>query len=521
MLGIALHGQDKVAEAQHAFQEALRLDPALLEARRQLGNVLLKQGKRCEAVAELRQVVRLAPNSAQARNDLARALLDTRHAEEAAQHLQQAVRLMPESSGASGNLGMVLYDLNRFEEALACFRRALQISPESAVAHANLGFALELQGSRDEARAAYREAIRLEPSNPGVIGSLAKLVAIGHYPISEDDIRRFEEVASGARLPIEQLSGLHFVLAKLLDRADKPAEAFAHLLSANRLRKEICRRHGLVFDPMVHRRYVDRLIAAFDRGHFERVRGFGPDRELPIFIVGMPRSGTTLTEQILASHPQVHGAGELQDLPKLVQELPHRLACSEAYPECVARLDAQAAALLAEAHLQKLQRLGGTASRVVDKLPGNLPNVGMIATLFPRGRIIHCRRDPIDTCVSCFFLDFGAASPFALDLQHLGHFYQEYERLFAHWAKVVNVPILEVHYEEMIDQPEAVIRQLIAFCGLEWDDRCLRFHETQRVVRTPSDLQVRQPIYRTAIGRWKRYEAQIQPLLEILRGPGR
>lgn len=517
MLGVALTGQEKLADAHGQFHHALWLDPNLFEARRQLSKLLLRQGRSSEAAAELREVVRRAPDDAQARNDLAEALLADRQPEEAALELRHAVRLLPASAGAHGNLGMVLNDLSRFDEALACFQRALQLSPGSATAHSNLAYALALQGRTDEARAEYREALRLEPTHPGVIASLAKLAAVGEYPIGADDLARFQEVAARTTLPIEQLSALHFVLAKLLDRAGQSADAFTHLIRANALRKEICRRHGLVFDLVVHRRYVDRLIAAFDAAHFQRSAGFGTDSPLPVFVVGMPRSGTTLTEQILASHPQVHGAGELDALPKLAAALPQQLGSSDPYPECLRRLDRPTSAALAQAHVDRLARLAPTASHVVDKLPGNLLNVGLIATLFPRAPIIHCRRDPIDTCVSCFFLDFGAASPFALDLEHLGHYHRDYERLFAHWAKVLPTPMLEVRYEEMIANPEENIRRLIAFCGLPWDDRCLRFHETQRAVRTPSDLQVRQPIYRTAVGRWKRYEAQIEPLLKILR----
>ena len=192
-------------------------------------------------------------------------------------------------------------------------------------------------------------------------------------------------------------------------------------------------------------------------------------------------------------------------------------AAEDGYPECLARLDAATAQLVAKEYLQKLRQLGGTATRVVDKMPMNFFQLGLIATLFPGARIIHCRRDPVDVCLSCYFQNFAHPHLFTLDLRHLGHYYREYERLMAHWVKVLPLPLLDLHYEELTADQEAASRRLLAFCGLEWDERCLRFHDTQRVVHTSSVLQVRQPMYRSSVGRWKRYEAHLQPLLEALR----
>jgi hypothetical protein len=234
----------------------------------------------------------------------------------------------------------------------------------------------------------------------------------------------------------------------------------------------------------------------------------------------MMRSGTTLAEQILASHPRVYGAGELPLLGRLIESLPRRLGTGDGYPEAVRRLDRATTRALAAEHQQRLKGLGGAAERVVDKMPANFLALGLIATLFPRARIIHCRRDPIDTCLSCYFHDFGPSIPYTLDLRHLGLYYRAYERLMAHWAAVLPVPVFELRYEELTADQEAVSRRLVAFCGLEWDERCLRFHETRRVVRTASQLQVRQPLYRGSVGRWKRYEAFLQPLRDALAGAG-
>ena len=261
---------------------------------------------------------------------------------------------------------------------------------------------------------------------------------------------------------------------------------------------------------------MDGLIAVCTPGYFERVRSFGVDSDVPVFVVGMPRSGTTLAEQILASHPCACGAGELHDIGQIVIKLAEGLGGPEQYPNSLGRLDPAPVRALAEAYLDQLRQRCGEAARVVDKMPLNYQHLGVIAALFPRARVVHCRRDPIDTCLSCYFQDFARPLPFGPDLAHLGHHYREYERLMAHYTRVLPLPLFELRYEELTADQEAVSRRLLDFCGLDWDDRCLRFHETARTVNTSNALQVRQPLYRSSVGRWKRYEAHLAPLLEAL-----
>jgi hypothetical protein len=255
------------------------------------------------------------------------------------------------------------------------------------------------------------------------------------------------------------------------------------------------------------------------------VRGFGLDSERPVFVVGMLRTGTTLVEQILASHPAVHGAGEVPHLGAMVNNMSERLGGSEKYPECIKSLSAAAVRVLAGEYEQALdQSIRGRQTaevlRVVDKMPSNYLNLGLIATLFPKARIIHCRRDPVDTCLSCYFQNFQEPIAYTLDLRHLGQYYREYERLMAHWRAVLPVGVFDLAYEELTADLEGVSRCLLDFCGLPWDDRCLRFNESRRIVRTSSALQVRQPVYRSSVGKWKRYEAQLGPLIAALKGEG-
>jgi tetratricopeptide (TPR) repeat protein len=513
-LGVALRRQGRLAEAEASFRAGVRLGPNHADARCNLGAVLHQQGKTPEALAVLREAVRIAPRHAQAHSDLGGVLLACDSPEAAITHLREALRLKPDLPDAYNNLGLAQRDLTEIDEAMRCFREALRLNPAYTLAHNNLAFALEAEGRTDEALAEFRECLRLDPDNSFALAGVSNLAVAGHGTFGEEEARRLEALAARDDLPTDERSRAHFALARLREKAGAYDEAFAHYRRGNELRKEFVARGGAVYDPAAQHRLTDHLIAAFTPAWFEAVRPFGSDSDLPVFVVGMMRSGTTLAEQIIASHPSAAGAGELPDFGRLVQSLPGRLGSD--YPECVARLDAATARGAAEDYLRRLRRAGPTAARVVDKMPVNFLHLGVIAALFPRARVVNCRRDPIDTCLSCYFQSFGKPHPYTLDLAHLGHYFREYERLMAHWARALPLPIFELSYEELTADQKAVSRRLVEFCGLEWDEHCLRFHETRRPVRTASALQVRRPMYKTSVGRWKRYEAHLGPLLEAL-----
>jgi hypothetical protein len=236
-----------------------------------------------------------------------------------------------------------------------------------------------------------------------------------------------------------------------------------------------------------------------------------------VFIVGMVRSGTSLVEQILSSHPDVHGAGELPDIIQITNGLQDFLGASAPYPECLSLLKQEHLDALAQHYLEHLKQISPDARRVVDKMPGNFMHLGLIEMLFPEARVIHCMRDPVDTCLSAYFQDFSRSHPYAYDLSNLGAFYRAYLKVMAHWRKILRLPLFELQYEDLIANQEQVSRALIEFCGLEWDDRCLQFHETQRFVGTASYDQVNRPLYKQSVARWKRYERHLGPLLAALK----
>jgi hypothetical protein len=305
---------------------------------------------------------------------------------------------------------------------------------------------------------------------------------------------------------------LHFGLAQVLDARGEYAEAAEHLDRGNAMQLSEGRKHGREYDPKEYESYVSRMIAVCTPGFFERVRGFGLESQLPVFVVGLPRSGTTLIEQILASHSQVFAAGEI----KLAVDSMAALGGQGVdLIENLGRLDRQTAARLASRHLQRLRALHGGALRIVDKMPDNYFFLGLLASLFPRAKLIHCRRDLRDVAVSCWMTHFKEIR-WADDQRYLASRFHEYRRLMEHWRKVLPVPLLDVDYEETVADLEGVARKLVARCGLAWEPACLEFHLAKRPVRTASAVQVRQPVFRTSVERWKHYQQAMGSLFAQL-----
>ncbi len=519
-LGAALRRQGRLSEAEAAYRQAIQIKPTDGDAWYSLGAILDRQGKLQEAKTHLQEAIRLSPNNAQAHNDLGSVFLALGDYDPAAVHLREAIRLKPDLPYAHTNLGLTYRDPHEIGEAERCFREAVRLDPKSVVCRNNLADNLKLQCRIGEAVAEYRESLRLEPRNVIALAGLSKLAAEGYRDLTTEEAKAVGEVAVDQRLSADDRSRMFFALAATCDRAGHYADAFEYCRRANDLRREIDRCAGIVYEPATFASLIDRLIVSFSPQYFARVRGFGTNSDLPIFVLGVMRSGTTLVEQILASHPQVYGAGELYDMARLIGGLSARLQTKMEFPECVSLLDQATAQAVAGEYIQSLRELSRDAVRVVDKMPTNYFWLGLIATMFPKARIIHCRRDPADTCLSCYFQDFASPHPYTSDLQHMGHYYRQYERLMAHWSMVLPMQVFELRYEDLTNDQEIVSRRLVEFCGLSWDDRCLRFNENKRVVRTASSLQVRRPMYTSSVGRWKQYEPFLGPLLDELRLSG-
>jgi tetratricopeptide (TPR) repeat protein len=429
------------------------------------------------------------------------------------------VELKPDHAEAHNNLGTALRDQGKPHEAVACYRRALELKPDHPGLHNNLGGALEeigdLRGAEDSFRAALRRDARFAFAH-------YKLAELLRGKLPEEDLaaqRRLLEQgsASGEQtgLTDEQRLLLHFGLAQVLDARGEYAEAAAHLERGNALQRAEWRKCGREYDPREYESLISRMIEVCTPDFFARVRGFGLESELPVFVVGLPRSGTTLIEQILASHSRVFGAGELNLARDTMAAMGGQGVDSF---DGLRRLDRQTAHRLASRHLERLRALNPIAPRIVDKMPENYLYLGLLAGLFPRAKVIHCRRDLRDVAVSCWMTYFRDARWFN-DQQHIVSRFHEYGRIMAHWRKVLPAPLLEVDYEETVADLEGVARRLVAWCGLAWEPACLEFHQAQRPVRSASVIQVRQPVFRTSVGRWKHYEQPLGSLFAQLQRP--
>ncbi len=551
-LGNAQHAAGRPAEACASYRRAIDLSPDFAVAHSNLGRVLCEEGDFAAASRSCERAVEIAPDLPEAHNNLGNALRGLGRSEAAEAAFRRALQFQPHNAAFHANLGNLLGDLRRFEDAQACYRRAIEIDPALAVAHYglagcqrslgdlaaamenyqkalsltpdqafvwnDLGRTLRSLGRFEEAVAAFRQSLAV---NPDFGEAYRNLASCQQLTADDQNLVRLSALAEQPELPVEERAAAGFAMGKVLDDADRFEEAFLAYERANRMYRDARAALGERFEAAELHREVDETIATFDPRYFASVRGWGSPSELPVFIVGMPRSGTSLVEQIAASHTRVYGAGELREIGDVAEQLdPIIAAIRSGGGEDAAEAGVEhrmTIRRLSNAHLEHLKALNGRAERVIDKMPDNIFKLGAIATLFPGARVIFCRRDPLDTCLSCYFQKFTAGQlVFSYDLADCAKRFLETERLTAHWRKVLPLKWLEVEYEALVADLERESRRIITFLGLDWEPACLEFHRTARTVTTASAWQVRQPLYGSAVGRWRKYQAHLAPLFDLL-----
>jgi tetratricopeptide (TPR) repeat protein len=544
-LGQLLLERHQAHEALDHLRTAVGLRPNLAEARNNLGNALRETGRLAEARQSYAEALRINPTLAMTYSNMGQALQEENSLDDALAWYQRALQLDPSSARIHTNAASLLAEQEKYDDALTVYRRALELDPTWAEAHCGVGGIRHEQGHFEQAQAHYREALRHKPDLPaahcalGIVreelgefkdaescwrtalqydsrlaGAYSALATLLRGKLSDDDLVAMRQLLADPDLHDGRRAALHFGLAQVLDARGAHEEAAESLRQANALALAGARKRGMGYDPEAHNRFVARMMAVCSPAFFEQTRRIGVESERPIFIVGLPRSGTTLTEQVLASHSQVFGAGELRlgrdDFEALSPQEDQAL-------EALARLDLATARRIAEQHLEGLRQLNADRPRVADKMPDNYLYLGLLAALFPKAKFIHCRRDLRDVAVSCWMTNFRSIR-WANDPGHMATRFEEYCRLMDHWRRVLPVSVLEVDYEETVTDLEGVARRLVEWCGLEWEPGCLAFHEGRRPVRTASVSQVRQPIYTRSVARWKHYEGALRSLFDAL-GP--
>lgn len=568
-------------QALEHFRRAVELDPELAEAFNSIGRVLNNAGQYRDAELVFRRAIDLRPGYGQAHNNLGHVLRAEGRLDEAAASFDKAIELRPGLAIAHFNLGTIYQMQNRPRLAMECFEKSIARNRLYAPAFNHLGACYQTLGRLGKARLAYKKAAGLDPGDPDASNNLAGVLQlrgevdgafetykqvlernehniaaasgiaalmerfgprdegleiIDRFTASDEApvkliivyaylLRRMDRIAEAMDLVRKTLgrdlsdgdrADLQFAVGDFLDAMGEYDEAFENYRGANHIKAKD-------YDPEGDALFFDSLIEFFTPERMARLPRSGNESEEPVFIVGMPRSGTSLVEQILASHPQVFGAGELDDIGRIAREMYQILDTGSSFPRNLRFITPEDLDHLADNYLNYLSMLKGDPERsylrTTDKMPSNFMYLGLIEMMYPRARVIHCRRNPMDTGLSCYVHNFSErALAFSYDLEHIGLFYRQYERLMNHWSKIIDLPVLELQYEELISDPEAVIRNMIEFLGLEWDDDCLRFHESRRPVDTASRHQANRPIYDTSVDRSEHYADHLKTLRRVLDG---
>jgi tetratricopeptide (TPR) repeat protein len=514
-LGVAQQAAGDPDGATSSFRRALELDPRNLEACNNLGAALHERGDLEEAEQRLSQAIELDPDCDRAYFTLACLLADRGDLEGALQASRTAIRLDAGQADFHVNHASLLRRQGDLNGSLESLRAAIAVDPRHAVAHNDLGVDLLVLGRFDEAVSSFRRALQLNPRLANAYENLAKARRFG--PEDRQQADSLEALAATPGLAHQARVHVHFALGKMLDDLAEHERAFAHFKTANELKHST-----LSFDRAACASFVERTCASIDAALVEDKRGLGNPSQKPVFIVGMPRSGTTLVEQILASHPLVHATGEREYFRRVSAGLGGELAGSADYPECLRDLDGAAMDRISRAYLEETIADAGEAERVTDKMPLNFEHLGLIALTFPDAGIIHCRRDPVDLCLSIYFQHFAGDNAFAYSVEDIAEYHRQYQRLMSHWHRVLPGRIHDVHYEELVANLEQVSRGMLERIGLAFDESCLQFHRTERPVGTSSHWQVRQPLYTRSVERWRNYEPHIKAFRAALEhGPGR
>ena len=501
-------------EAEQLYREVLRSNPTNVDAMRLLGNVTLQTGRIYQAERLFRRAVSNAPDYVLAQIDLGCALKKQGRLEEAIDQFRQAISLEPDNVQAHYLLGSTLSLAAQTYEAVDAYQRVLELAPKHTGAMLGLGHVLKTVGRQEEAIESYRNCIRQKPHNGEIYWSLANLKT---YQLTDEDIREMESRVAGADDPDKKVSeeskvNFLFALAKAYEDRGEFGRAWEYYHEGN-----TCRRMMENYDPVRDEVMNDEIVEVFNREFLSENTGLGHPSAEPIFVLGLPRSGSTLIEQILASHSQVEGTSELPYAGSVATSLNRNRADGVNYPHALHELEEEHFKRLGGDYLEfaRIHRTEGKPF-FIDKMPNNFPTVGFIHLILPNARIIDARRYPLDSCLSSYRQLFARGQSFTYDLTEIGEYFLQYQRMMDHWHDVLPGRCLTVQYEEVVTDFDNQVRRLLEYCELPFEDACINFHQTERPVRTASSEQVRQPVYRKSVNFWRNHEEHLAELIEVL-----
>lgn len=496
-------------KAEDIFRDILKRDPNHVEAARLLASIASEKKQYRDAEVFLRHAAKNAPDYVRVWVDLANVLREREKLDEALECALRVLELASDRAEPHMLHANVLGTMGRHEEAIEAYEKSLAIAPRKAGALCSIGHHQKTIGQTDTAIATYRECIAAKPDHAEAYWSLANLKT---FQFDANEVAAMQELLKTDELPEESRVQLHNALGLDFESRKDYDKAFEHFDQCSKLR-----RNSESYDPVEFETGMDRVIEIMDAEFFADREGFGDPDPAPVFVVGLPRSGSTLIEQILASHSQVDGTHELGDLPRIVNQLGSASGKGPGYPEKLLDLTTEDWSGAGRAYLAATQKYRAGAPHFIDKNPNNFMYIGLLRLILPNARVINARRHPLDSCFGSYKQLFASGQPFSYDLAELGEYYLQYQRLVEHFHGVLPGFVLDVQYESVVGDFETQVRRILDYCGLPFEEACLRFHETTRAVKTASSEQVRQPIYASSVNLWKRYESHLGELAEILQ----
>ncbi len=500
----------KLQEAAAIYEKSLILEPNNPDALHNLG-VIAAQFQRPDIAIELiRRSLIHRPNYPEGLKNLALILKQQGKLKDAKQLLHSALSLDPKNSIYHYQLGSILYQQELLTEAENAVNIAIQYDSKNHLAYNLLGVILQDQGLLEKAIKMYRKAIRLSPDYYDAYYNLSN---IKKFSKNDSDLKNLKNISSKIKtIDNPNTAKIFYSLGKAYNDINNYSAAFEYFLKANQ-----CDRKNFEYNRKSEEDKLKQIANIFNKQFITQHETVACQSKTPVFVLGMPRSGTSLVEQILASHPQIHGAGERNELSQLASDVTKFTSTNTSYPESLALLNDEICRDIGEEYLKSLQKTSSDSDYIIDKMPSNFMLIGLIHLVLPNARIIHCVRDPIDTCFSCFRTNFTIGHNYSNSLEDSGSYYQHYLALMNHWRNVLPSKILDIEYESLVNETEKNTRNMLEYLGLPWNDACLNYYKNNRTVKTASAWQVRQPIYSSSIKGWKKYEAQLQPMIQALK----